>query len=129
MTIMRGVVCTGQGQGRSFTQLDWVRQQFRDKLGFDPYPGTLNLTIESMDALAAWRTRQGVVIAPPSPEYCAAKCYRVKVNDRIAAVWIIPQVPGYPANLVELMAPVHLRGALGLKDGDRVQIQLVEGEK
>ncbi|HEX7593320.1 MAG TPA: DUF120 domain-containing protein [Anaerolineae bacterium] len=47
MTGIRGIVCAGQGQGRSFTRLDWVRRQFRDKLGFDPYPGTLNLQIDA----------------------------------------------------------------------------------
>ncbi len=39
--------CARGRDGRSFTRLDWVRRQFRDKLGFDPYPGTLNLQIDA----------------------------------------------------------------------------------
>ncbi len=50
--VIQGIVQGGLGQGNSFTQLDWVRQQFRDKIGFDPYPGTLNLRVQDRDGLA-----------------------------------------------------------------------------
>ncbi len=88
-------MCAGQGQGRSFTRLDWVRRQFRDKLGFAPYPGTLNLQIDA----------------------------------KVDAVWIVPQVPGYREDVVELIAAVSLRESLHLQDGDAVWIQRVEGEE
>jgi riboflavin kinase len=128
MTGIRGIVCAGQGQGRSFTRLDWVRRQFRDKLGFDPYPGTLNLQIEERAALARWRAHPGIAIEP-SPGYCAAKCHRVRIDAKVDAVWIVPQVPGYREDVVELIAAVSLRESLHLQDGDAVWIQRVEGEE
>jgi riboflavin kinase len=122
---IQGIVGDGQGKGGFFTQLDWVRRQFRDQLGFDPYPGTLNLRVSDTAKLAAWRTRRGILIEPNSAEDCAAQCYRVEIQTR-AAVWIVPAVPGYPDDLIELIAPVALRAALGLKNGDTAEVRLVE---
>lgn len=130
MKVIRGIVLDGSGQAHRFTQLDWVRQQFRDKIGFDPYPGTLNVRVEDAGALAAPRARAGIAIEPGAAGYCVAKCFRVRVNGRIAAVWIIPDVPGYPAEQIELMAPVSLRDALGLRAGEAVWIEIqTEGEE
>ena len=128
MTAIRGIVRAGQGQARGFTQLDWVRRQFRDKLGFDPYPGTLNLQIDDRATLARWRALPGISIEP-SPGYCAAKCHRVRIDAKVDAVWIVPQVPGYGEDVVELIAAASLRESLHLRDGDSVWIQRVEGEE
>ncbi len=122
--VIQGIVQGGLGQGNSFTQLDWVRQQFRDKIGFDPYPGTLNLRVQDRDGLAGLRAERGIRIEPGAPGYCAAKCFRVEIGERVAGAWIIPEVPAYPDDLIELMAPVSLRDALGLKVGDVVSIKL-----
>ena len=126
MIVIRGVVREGKGEGRVFTQLDWVRQQFRDKLGFEPYPGTLNLQGDDAAALEVLRVRPGIII-DPAPGFCAAKCFHVKLNEKISAAWIVPEVLGYPENQVELIAPVSLRGALNLKQKDTVEIEVVEG--
>ena len=121
-----GFVEDGVLQASSFTQLDWVREQFRAKVGFDPYPGTLNVRVVNAIALAVWRERPGIVIVPSVPGYCAARCYPARVGGRVAAAWILPEVAGYPDALVELMAPVSLRAALQLKTGDVVSIRLLE---
>lgn len=119
-----GFVEDGVLQASSFTQLDWVREQFRVKIGFEPYPGTLNVRVPNAIALKVWRARPGIMIVPSVPGYCAARCYPARVGGQIAAAWIIPEVPGYPDDLVELMAPVSLRAALQLKTGDVVSIRL-----
>ncbi len=94
-------------------------------MGFVPFPGTLNVEVADVETLQQWRSGKGVAIEP-SPGYCAARCFLVRVNGKVRAAWILPEVPGYPENIVELMAPVSLREALGLKDGDAVAIQLEE---
>lgn len=124
-----GFVQTGVGQGRSFTQIKWVREQFRAKLGFDPFPGTLNVRVANPVALDVWRRHPGVVIEPGAEGYCPARCYHIQVSGSVRAAWIIPDVPGYPCDLVEIMAPVSLRETLKLKTGDIVRIKLVEEAK
>ncbi len=124
MNEIRGVVREGNGEARGFTQLNWVRAQSREKLGFDPYPGTLNLETTERAALEASSTSRAIIIEP-EPGFCSARCYRVRVNDRVDAVWIVPEVPGYPANQMELMSSVSLRDTLHLKDGSIVTVGLL----
>ena len=47
-----GRVATGVGQGQGFTGMDWVRDAFRQHLGIEVYPGTLNLRLLGAGALA-----------------------------------------------------------------------------
>jgi len=42
---LTGAVFSGCGEGRKFLELPWVKQQIKQKLGFTPYPGTLNVTL------------------------------------------------------------------------------------
>ena len=123
-TIVKGDVRDGLGQGRAFAQLEWVCRQFRDKLGFSPYPGTLNIKVENPNALKVRYALRGVEIEPEAEGYCSATCFRVKLAGGIDAMWIIPQVPDYPEDVVELMAPFSLRDALGLKTGDTVKLEI-----
>ena len=122
---VHGVVRDGLGQGRNFTQLDWVRDQFRVKFGFDPHPGTLNVYVSDTATLAQWRTHSGIELVP-APGFCSARCYRIQLNETIAGVWVIPDVPNYPVDLVEIMSPVLLRDALELKTGDIILLRFIE---
>jgi CTP-dependent riboflavin kinase len=124
VTEIRGRVREGKGEARNFTQLDWVRKQIRDKLGLVPYPGTLNLETTGSAAPAALGAA-GATVIEPEPGFCAARCYRVRVNGRVDAVWIVPEVAGYPAHQIELIAGVSLRDTLHLKDGSIVTMELM----
>ena len=121
-----GVVCTGLGEGARFTALDWVSDEFRRKLGFAAWPGTLNLQM-SGPAWRAWRaalkSAPGIAITP-APGFCAAKCFAVVLNGRLHAAAVIPEVDAYPADKLELVAPLALRAALGLSDGDTLHVRL-----
>ncbi|MBI4772500.1 MAG: CTP-dependent riboflavin kinase [Chloroflexi bacterium] len=125
--LISGALVTGRGEGAAFTQLDWAREQFRDRLGIDPYPGTLNLLLEAPADLARWaalRAEPGIPITPPDPGWCLARCYPVRIAGRLPAAIVLPEVPGYPPAQVELIAALPLRETLGLRDGDRVALQV-----
>lgn len=123
---VEGRLCSGLGEGARFTQLTWAAREFREKLGFAPYPGTLNLML-SGEAWAAARSRlqrsAGIAIVPPSG-FCAAKCFPVTVNGRIGGAVVLPEVGNYPADKCEILAAVGLRQALDLRDGDAVRLRL-----
>lgn len=122
-----GRVVTGKGEGASLTQLDWARQQFVAKLGIDPFPGTLNLILDTPDALAVWaewQTTRGIVIDPPNAEWCSARCYFVRIANQINGAIVLPEVNGYAPSQIEIIANVSLRETLQLKDGDAVTLQI-----
>ncbi len=124
---LTGRVVTGLGQGTAFTQLPWARAEFAEGLGVDPYPGTLNLKLEDPDQLASWRgiwQQDGICIAPPSADFCAAKGFKVLVADRFEGAIVFPLVPGYPDDTVEIIAPVHLKRSLGIDDGAVISVKV-----
>ncbi len=125
MKRLSGVVTSGAGKARGFTQLAWLRAQFRDKFGFDPYPGTLNVRVDPGEAMPT--AFPSVLIEPGEAGCCPARAAWVWLNGRVRAIWIMPDVPGYPADQVELMAEQSLRTALGLRDGDGVVIEIQDG--
>ena len=122
-----GRVESGLGEGAAFTRLEWARRQFGDKLGVDPFPGTLNLTIEGA-ARTEWarlRPELPVLISPPDAKFCDARAGRVRIAGRIAGAVVVPLVPGYPDNKIEVIAAVRVREALGLADGDAVTLEFL----
>ncbi len=122
-----GRLATGIGQGRLFTRLEWARAQFIDKLGIDPYPGTVNLVLENAADLKKWaevRAAPGIVMESPEADWCNGRCYRVRIEGKITGAIVLPEVPGYPASKLEMIAPVGVRDILGIADGDPVTIEL-----
>jgi REG-2-like HAD superfamily hydrolase len=115
---IQGRVVGGDGRASGFTQLPWVQRQVDERLGFAPYPGTLNLKPLSeadRDAFERLKCRPGVKLEP-EPGFCAARCFPVVV-ETVAAAIVLPEVPDYPPDRLELLAPVHLRDELALNDG------------
>jgi len=122
---IKGKIVRGAGQAAFFTQLDWVQDQLEEKFGFRPYPGTLNLEIEG-EYLAVIETLQQkklVELIPPDPKFCVAKTISATIGG-IEGVVIIPEdrVNIHAANVVEVMAPVKVKDALNVKDGDGLEL-------
>ncbi len=122
---VEGVVCSGVGQGRVFTQLIWVLAQLRRHVDWPVHPGTFNLRLQGPRWTALRRAmdeRPGLPIDPPAG-FCAAKCFRARVGaPGLAAAVLLPQVDAYPSDQLELIAPVRLRDALGVADGARLPL-------
>ena len=127
--IIVGRLVTGMGQGRHFTRLDWARQQFVEKLGIDPFPGTLNLIVEDPKYRPAWarlKAEAGVPIDNPNdgPNDCNGRAYAVLIEGRIDAAIVVPEVPSYPPDQLELISPLGIRNTLGVADGDQVRLEV-----
>jgi len=121
---IRGRLVRGLGEARGFSELPWVVEQCRAKLGFEPFPGTVNLEVLP-DDLAAWQKLKagpGPVLVPPDPAFCDAVCHPVTIEGGIKAATITPHVADYPPDKLELLAPVNVMEALGLSLGQEVAI-------
>ena len=125
--LLVGEACSGLGEGAGFTRLDWVRREFLAKLGFEPYPGTFNLRMSGPEWEAARRLlacEAGIGITP-EPGFCAAKCFHVVIAGRITGAVVFPEVADYPDDKFEVISAVPVRQALGLADGDRVDVSVL----
>lgn len=124
MLVLHGTVQSGVGEGARFMSLDWVREAVRDAVGFDPYPGTLNVRLADGEALRRWREiRQaaGLRLQQPPTAPCGGRLFPVVVANVQAAV-VVPDVTRYGDEILEVIAAVHLKGRLGLRDGDGVAL-------
>lgn len=118
----KGKVTTGLGEGQYYIALDGYKKQFNAKLGFDPFPGTLNLILtQPFDMSSGSVLIEGFKDA--NRTYGACRCYPIMIRDIHAAV-VRPERSNYPKNLIEIIAPVNLRKTLGLKDGDEIEVSL-----
>ena len=121
---VKGEIFSGRGEGAKFMELAWVKKQMEEKLGFTLFPGTLNvkLTTNSVKMGKLLKKRAGVEILPASG-YCRGRLFKAKLNGVECAV-IVPEVVGYPENIVEVVAPVNLREKLCLLDGSPVEVEV-----
>ncbi len=124
---LRGRVRRGIEESANFTQLPWVRAQFIEKLGIDPYPGTLNLEVreEDLEKLALLRKGKGAEITPQEAGFCAGSGFPALVEGKVKAAVIIPRVSDYPENKLELISAARVREALALEEGDTVEVEVI----
>jgi riboflavin kinase len=128
--IIEGKVFSGLGEGAYYVSREAYRRQFIKKLGFDPYPGTLNLKI--VDEQNA-RLRSELDAYPgikingfrnKDRTYGSVKCFHAMINGREKGAVIFAFRSHYGKDVLEIIAPVYLRGQLKLKDGDKVKVEI-----
>lgn len=124
--ILNGTVSSGLGEGKFFIQLDWVVEQFMAKMGFVPYPGTLNVDIAESDwySLLEFVQDGGVRIEPNNKAFCSAICYEALLNGQLSGAVVIPEFTKHPYGRLEIVAPVRIKDTLTIKDGDVVSLTL-----
>ena len=130
-----GTVGTGLGQGAGFTALEWARAQFVEYCGIDPHPGTLNVTVEDASHRDVWKAicgTMGLKVRAPSPDACDATLYPLSIGYTrntgrgLVAAAVVPHVPGYADNQIEIIAAVNLRDHFRLEDGAPLGLRLHE---
>lgn len=128
-----GRVTGGMGEGRHYITLEGYMRQFKDRLGYEPFPGTLNLelTDESVRRRTALEGAPSVSIEGWSDDdrtYGPATCFPAIVEaDRGRTVdrahVIEPVRTHHDESQLEVIAPVKLRDELDLEDGDRLLVR------
>lgn len=126
MVRFEGTVFSGTGEGAKFVKLPWVKRQILEKAGFTPYAGTLNLRLDVKNKKArSFLDKADSMVIVPEVGYCRGKCFKARIMDSVEGAVIIPEVEGYPDDVLEVVAPINLRQKFGLKDGDRLEISII----
>jgi len=130
---IRGIVFSGLGEGAFYTSIPYYRRQFIEKLGFDPYPGTLNLKLKGASDVEVKRflkTLSGIVITGFSNgyrSYGGAKCFKAKI-DGVDCALILVERTHYGDDVIEILAPIKIRDALNIVDGSEVEVEVYVDE-
>ena len=121
---LTGTVVSGLGQSASFLCIPWVSGQLEEKLNFSPYPGTLNINVHGSRIQKVLKRLGKERIVPAEEGFCDALIFGGTIAGRYPCGVILPLVPGYPTSILEMVAPVHLKEALGVADGDGIEFEI-----
>jgi len=128
--VIKGRVVSGLGEGRIFLSMPYYMESFKKMLGFEPYPGTLNVLIYDKLSL------QNRILLDVSrhlliPEFKdkdrvlgAVKAYPASINGLSPAAVVIPLRTTHPKSVIEVISPYKLREKLNLEDGSEVTIEV-----
>ena len=123
--LFKGKVISGLGEGRYYTEQSGYVEQFKEKLGFIPYPGTLNVEIEYVERnkLRLLKDHRAINIdefKTKNRTFGGVRCFRAKINGADGAI-VLPLRSHY-SNVLEFISQDFLRKQLSLNDGDGVKI-------
>ena len=128
---LSGTVFTGFGEGAYYVTKSGYSGQFEEKLGFRPFPGTLNLRLRSIEDIRARKELEllpGIVVkgfVNGERTYGDVKCFKTKINDKMDGALLLIHRTHYGQDVVEVIAGESVRKKLGLKDGDIVQLKVL----
>ncbi|MEY7852029.1 DUF120 domain-containing protein [Natrarchaeobius sp. A-rgal3] len=129
-----GFVTGGMGEGRHYISLPGYKRQFETRLGYEPFPGTLNVDLDEESV----RRRGAVTSLEPipidgweddertyGPAVCRPAAVETAAGDRYENAHVIaPERTHHDDDQLEVIAPEKLRDVLGLDDGDHVTVSL-----
>ena len=128
--IIEGIVFSGLGEGAYYVTRKPYREQFIEKLGFDPYPGTLNLKLVSEYDAQLRReleAKPGIEISGfknKNRTYGPVKCFPARINGKEKGAVVLALRTHYNSSVIEIIAPRYLRNVLRLKDGNKVKVEV-----
>jgi CTP-dependent riboflavin kinase len=134
MERMTGIIFSDLGQASSFMALEWVQDLLMQRLGYHPFPATLNVRPKAAEDARTWQRVQselaGTPLTPASDSHCGAKLFRVEIQApgstaKIGGAILLPEVEDYPNDKIEIVAPMRLKDHLGVGDGDQLVVEFI----
>ena len=124
-----GVVASGLGEGRYYLSQPGYVVQFTERLGYSPYPGTLNVRVgaearRKVDLVGGWTGLRIDGFEASGRTFGGASCFPARMNGHPCHL-IHPDRTHYQ-DVVEFIAAERLRDVLSLHDDDPVSIELEE---
>lgn len=119
-----GVVTQGLKEAAYFLSLPGYRRGFKEALGLDPFPGTLNIKIEPqvremfLNNLPAGRVEG---FWQDDHRLAGLDYHLANLNGCPVAI-IVPDKTRHGEEILEAVSPLNLREKLHLSDGDEVTI-------
>lgn len=118
-----GTVISGVQEGNYYVSQEEYQRQFAEKLGFRAFPGTLNLKVNP-DELPKLTNKNPIRIEGFSKEgrtFGGLTCYKAKLKFQRVAI-AIPDRTTHGKDIMEVISPINLKEALGIKDGYEVKV-------
>jgi len=124
--IIDGTVVTGLGEGSYFMSMNHYKKEIKDKLGFDAYPGTLNIKINNKksDLFKNFSQIRINGFENKGKKFGRVKCFKAKIKNVEGAI-IIPEINKHKKNIIEFISKKHIKSELNVKNGDKIRVELI----
>ena len=129
-----GTITSGMGEGAYYMSLKGYTKQFKSKLGYIPYPGTLNVKLKEKkfsEAISQLSNYQGIKINSFSDgkrTFGWVKCFKSKINNKINCELILLERTHHDTSIVEFIAKNNIRKSLKIskKSNARIKISIID---
>ena len=127
---LKGTLVSGMGEGAYYMSLKGYTKQFKSKINYIPFPGTLNVKLhekEYIEAAQQFRTLNGVTIkgfCDSKRTYGWVKCFKAKLNNSIDCELIILERTHHDDSIIELISKTNIRKTAKLQDGSKLTIRI-----
>jgi riboflavin kinase len=126
--ILTGTVISGLGEGRYYMSIPHYKEQFSRCLGFEPFPGTLNIRLDPASIQVReeiehieWFEVPGFVADERT--FGDAKALPCRIRGYECAI-VEPSRTHYLTDIVEVIAGLELRKTLNLNDNDTIEVEI-----
>ncbi len=127
---MQGTVVSGMGEGAYYMSLKGYTKQFKKRIGYVPFPGTLNISLiknEYIESIHQFDVLEGILIKGFSDEkrtYGWVRCFKAKLNKSIDCELIRLERTLHDKKIIELISKTNLRKTAKLSDESIVTIAI-----
>jgi len=128
--LLKGKLVAGMGEGAYYMSLRGYIEQFKRKIGYVPFPGTLNVKLdkkEYVEVIKQFNGINGVLINSFSDgkrTYGWVKCYNAKLNNSINCELIILERTHHDDSIIELISKHNLRRRAKLSNNSKLTIKI-----
>ena len=128
--VLKGTLVNGMGEGAYYMSLKGYTKQFKTKINYIPFPGTLNVKLnkkEFVETAQQFRTLNGVSIKGFSDgkrTYGWVKCFKAKLNNSVDCHLIILERTHHDDSIIELISKVNIRKNGKLRDGSKISLKI-----
>ena len=128
---LNGSVISGLGEGAYYMSLNGYTKQFKVKIGYIPFPGTLNIKLNQLQAtqiIQQLDDLDSIIIDPFSDgkrTYGWVKCFHAKLNNTINCELIRLERTHHDNSVIELISKINLRKTIGLKTSSKVRVKIL----
>ena len=135
-----GQIFSGKMKGKIFLSQEGYVKRIKESLGFNPWPGTLNIKLEPKSQLKKRDDLEKIDsirikgFEDEGKFFGGLRCYPCKIrslkvrdsgNVGTDGVVIVPDKTRHPSDVIEIISPVNIRMSLVLNDKDIVSAELV----
>ena len=127
---LTGTLVSGMGEGAYYMGLKGYTKQFKSKIGYVPFPGTLNVRLDKkihQESIKQFETLDGIKLdgfSDGKRTYGWVKCFSAKLNNSINCELIILERTHHDDSVIELISKTCLRKNTTLKDDSKVSIKI-----